>query len=333
MRIGLDIGGTKVAAVLLDDSGRVLAESWHEHHARGVEAVAAELVATAVRLTDSPEIHAIGVSVSGLVSRAGDVTGGASLEVFGDLAGAISERLGNPVRVFNDGEATLRSVVAAHREQSGDDVPDAVLLTVGTGIGGAILSDGRPVRGNTGLATELGHLPVQPPTAERCVCGSSGCLEQYAGGKGVADQARVAIRVGRASTALRERDEAAPGGITTRDVVALAQAGDASALALLEQAAVSIATAIRALCVTIEPGIVFLGGTVAHGASDILPDRIRHHLTQLWPFADLTTPPPVQLDAIGPYAGAIGAALLTRDLDHTTTDDASVDFCTGRHRP
>lgn len=325
MRIGLDIGGTKVAAVLLDDGGRVLADTWYEHEARGTDSVAAELATAALSLFDEgAEIDAIGVSVSGLVARDGAVTRGASLDIAGDLAGAIADQIGYPVRVFNDGEATLRSVVAAHRSETGGDVRDALLLTVGTGIGGAILSDGRPLRGDTGLATELGHLPVQPPSGERCVCGSSGCLEQYAGGRGIAEQAGIAIRDGRASAALRERDASTPGGITTKHIVQAARAGDESALDLLERAAGSIAQAIRAVCVTVEPSIVFLGGTVAHAASDILPDRIRRHLAEHWAFGELTVPPPVQLDAIGPFAAAVGAALLTLDLDRTPTGDLPV---------
>lgn len=313
MRIGLDIGGTKVAAALLDDSGHVLTRTWHDHAARGLENVAAELAATADRLEGRSENSPIGVSVSGLVRHDGFVTGGASLELVGDLAGAISGRLpGHPVRVFNDAEATLRSVLTAYEAEHGERVRDAVLLTIGTGIGGAIVAGGRPVRGQSGLATELGHLPVMPPSEDLCVCGSSGCFEQYAGGKGIAALADKAVLEGRASDALRRA--AAGGTLTTKDVVTAARAGDTTARDLLEQAAVCCAQAIRALCVTVEPRVVFLGGSIAHGAADLLSSRIEHHLRRWWPFAALTDPPSVRLDSIGPYAAALGAAMLTQDL-------------------
>jgi len=315
MSIGLDIGGTKVASALLGDAGDVLSTTWHEHAARGIDDVAAELAATVHRLPDRPEARSIGVSVSGLVRRDGVVTGGATLDLHGDLAGALRQRLERPVHVFNDADATLRSVLDAHHAETGERVRDAVLLTIGTGIGGAVLSDGRPVRGPSGLASELGHLPVHTPSTELCVCGSSGCLEQYAGGLGIATLARRAVREGRASAHLHEVDASSAGGITAKDVVAATRAGDPSATALLDQAAASCAQAIRALCVTIEPAIVFLGGSVAHGAADFLPSRIEHHLRAHWPFARLTAPPPVQLDSIGPHAAAIGAALLLRDLE------------------
>ncbi|GAB3601674.1 ROK family protein [Microbacterium tumbae] len=302
--IGLDIGGTKIAAVLLDDTGTVRERSWHEHSARGVERLADELSATALALlerADGASVPAVGVSVSGLVARDGNVTGGASLEIFGDLAGAVAQRLSLPAQIINDGEATLRAVVAAYREDTGANVDDAVLLTLGTGVGGAIISAGRAIRGITGLATELGHLPVRQPSDRRCVCGSSGCLEQFAGGKGIAERAMLASPAGTARK------------ITARDVIEAAHAGDASALALLDDAATAVADAIRALCVTIEPRVVFLSGTIAHASADLLIDRIREHIARHWSFAGLTEPPPVQLDAVGPFAAAIGAALSAQD--------------------
>lgn len=319
MRIGLDIGGTKVAAVLLDDQERLRAQSWHDHQARGLDAVADALAATADAVSEGQTVQSVGVSVSGLVRRDdGVLTGGASLEVYGDLAQAIADRLGRPVHVFNDAEATLRSVVAAHRATTGDDAPDSVLLVLGTGVGGAIISDGRPIRGASGLATELGHLPIGPTSEHLCVCGSSGCLEQFAGGKGIGERARLAIVEGRASDALRDAHERATDSITAKEVVDAAREGDDSALALVDDAACAIARAIRALCVTVEPTRIFLGGTIAHAASDLLLPRIQRHLEAWWPFASLTSPPLVQLDEIGPYAAAIGAAQLSGDADHTT---------------
>ncbi|MGB4137408.1 MAG: ROK family protein [Microbacterium sp.] len=313
MRIGLDIGGTKIAAALVDDAGTVVAQSWHEHSARGISAVADALVRTVRALPEAPSPLAVGVSVSGLVARDGIVTGGASLELRGDLAAEMRPLLPHPVRVFNDAEATFRSVREDWSAQTGETVQDAVLLTIGTGIGGALVVDGHPVRGASGLAGELGHVPVMPPSDRLCVCGSSGCLEQYAGGKGIADQARLLIEQGTASDGLAALGRDGDGEVTAKDVVAAARRGDASSRELLDQAARCCAQALRAICVTVEPTLVLLGGSVAHGASDLLPARIRQHLHAHWPFAGLTAPPPVHLDAIGPYAAAIGAAKLAAE--------------------
>ena len=308
MRIGLDIGGSKVAAVALDDRGRVVAEDWREHRALGNVAVAAELAAAARRLADTALVGAIGpvgVSVSGLVRRDGTVTSGASLRIAGDLGAEVTASLGTPTSVVNDGDATLRSVLDHHRFETGEVVTDALLLTLGTGVGAAMVADGREVRGTTGLAGEIGHLPVLPPSDDRCVCGGSGCLEQVAGGKGIAVLAARAVAAGWSPSILVD---GAP--LTARAVVSAALDGDATALALLDQAAAACAQAIRSVCVTVEPAVVFLGGSIAHGAADWLPARIEHHLHEQWSFAGLTTPPPVRLDAIGPFAAAIGAALL-----------------------
>lgn len=307
MHIGLDIGGSKVAAVAVDAAGRVVAEDWQAHHAQGNAAVAAELVAAVARLAGSGPIDSVGVSVSGLVRRDGTITSGASLRIVGDLGSDLATSLGTTVRVVNDGDATLRSVLDRHETETGERVRDAVLLTLGTGVGGAMVADGRVVDGVTGLAGELGHLPVLPPTDARCVCGGSGCLEQVAGGKGIGVLAAQAVEAGWAPGHGVAADPSA------KDVVEAALRGDPVATELLDQAAAACAQAIRAICVTIEPAVVFLGGSIAHGAAELLPARIEHHLHRHWSFAGLTTPPPVRLDAIGPFAAAIGAALLAGD--------------------
>lgn len=307
MNIGLDIGGSKVAAVVLDADGQVVAEDWRAHSARGNAEVVSELLAAARRIAGVEPLDAVGVSVSGLVRRDGMVTSGASLQIAGDLGSELAAPLCTTVRVVNDGDATLRSVLARHEAESGARVDDAVLLTLGTGVGGAMVADGRIVSGLTGLAGELGHLPVLPPNDARCVCGSSGCLEQYAGGKGISVLAEQAVLAGWAPP------DTAGSAPSAKDVVTAALLGDPIATGLLDQAAVACARAIRAICVTVEPAVVFLGGSIAHGAAELLPARIEHHLLRHWSFTGLTTPPPVRLDAIGPFAAAIGAALLASD--------------------
>lgn len=317
MYIGLDIGGSKVAAVALDARGQVVAEDWRAHRARGNAEVVSELLAAARRLTDTGPFDSVGVSVSGLVRRDGTITSGASLRIAGDLGAELAGPLRTDVRVVNDGDATLRSVLDRHEAETGERVADAVLLTLGTGVGGAMLADGRVVSGMTGLAGELGHLPVFPPTEARCVCGGSGCLEQYAGGMGIGVLAAQAVEAG------WKPSHDVPSTPTAKHVVEAALRGDPVATGLLDQAAVACAQAVRAICVTIEPAVVFLGGSIAHGAAELLPARIEHHLHRHWSFAGLTTPPPVRLDAIGPFAAAIGAALLARQGRPSTTTSAA----------
>lgn len=310
MRIGLDIGGTKIASVLLDERGDVVARAWTPHSARGIEAVARALADAAGSLGLAPGSAAIGVSVSGLVRRDGYVTGGASLEVRGDLQAAVRRAAGSDVLVVNDAQATLQAVLRQAEEESGSPIRDAALLTIGTGVGGAIVTDGRLLRGPSGLATELGHLPVMPPNDQLCVCGSSGCLEQYAGGHGIGVLARRSLASPEATGLLRAVARDAPGGITAEGVAAAARLGDAGALALLDQAASACSAALRAICVSVEPEQVFLGGSVVHGAQDLLLPRIEHHMNRLWPFAEIVSPPRVRVDSVGPYAAAIGAGLL-----------------------
>lgn len=318
MRIGLDIGGTKIASVLMGPRGDVLRRTWAPHAARGIEAVSQQLAEAAAAFGADGEGATVGVSVSGLIRRDGFVTGGASLEIHGDLADAIGRLTGSDVVVVNDAQATMLAVLR-RAEEGGRPIRDAVMLTVGTGIGGAIMTEGRLVRGPSGLATELGHLPVLPPNDRLCVCGSSGCLEQYAGGHGIGVLARRALAAPDATDILRDVASGFRDGLTAEGVAIAARRGDATALALFDQAAFACSAALRAVCVSVEPEQVFLSGSVVHGAKDLLLPRIEHHLSGLWPFAGLVSPPRVRVDAVGPYAAAIGAALLSDRPPHPPT--------------
>jgi glucokinase len=287
--IGLDLGGTKLAAVVLDDAGRVLRRSWTEHQANGYEAVL-DTITTAVGDCERVvgRAVAVGVAVAGLLDRdrsrvtAALNLGFADRPLRDDLAG----RLGRPVTLENDANA---AALAEHLLGAGAGARSLVLLTLGTGIGGGIVVDGELVRGGRGAAAELGHLPIRPG-GDPCGCGGAGCLEVYVSG-----------------TAL---SRLAGGTRTSRHVVAAADRGDRTAVRLLADAGRCLGDGIAMLIPTLDPDVVVLGGGLAHAAAPHLLPPLRERLNATRPFPAQTPGPDVRLSTCGPESGALGAAHL-----------------------
>jgi glucokinase len=144
------------------------------------------------------------------------------------------------------------------------------------------------------------------------VCGGSGCLEQYASGRGLVERAQELACSDITTWAGRPFDR-----IEAIHVVDAARAGVASAVGLIDDAARAVGQAVVALAVTTEPDRVYLGGTLAHRAADLLLPRIRSELETRWPLRDVVPIVPVVLDDVGPYAAAVGAALLAGDRSDT----------------
>jgi glucokinase len=211
----------------------------------------------------------------------------------------LSRRLGLPVWVDNDGNATAR---AEYRAGAAGGWKSLVLFTLGTGVGGGIVIGGQPLVGAFGVAGELGHMTVDEGGAV-CVCGGRGCLELVASAPGIA-------RAGRAAT--------------SAEVVAAARAGDAVAAAALEAAGRALGRAAAQLVPIVDPDMVLLGGSVAHAGSDYLLPAARAVLEDQRPLAAVLRPPPVGLGRLGPEAGALGAADLAREALLASPVDAPI---------
>ncbi len=308
MYLGLDIGGTKIAGVLIEANGAVRGRNWTAHSARGAEPVSAALVAAARDLLAQTGVAGsevvLGVSVAGLVGQSGLVTHAASLLIYhDDLAARLTAELGCPATVVNDADATLLAAAAGDPD---GPVDDAVLLALGTGVGGAVLSGGRLIQGPTGYATELGHLPVVDPLDYPCVCGSSGCLEQLASGRGLGERVRASAQ----AATVADFAGITVDRLTSIHVITAARAGVAPAVRLVQDAAQAIGHALALLTVTVEPTVLYLGGSLAHAAGDLLIPDITTRLLRQLPFAAVRRPPRIRLDDVGPTAAALGAARL-----------------------
>lgn len=292
--IGVDLGGTNLRAASVDKHGKMLNKmSGSTDLAAGRDAVIGDMVEAIQKLkaeAGSLRLAGVGIGIPGFIlMEEGIVVGSNNLPQFEGfpVRDEIERRLGTQVILENDANA------AALGEKwigAGKDVKDLVLLTLGTGIGGGIISGGVLQRGRHGFAGEVGHMTVDRD-GERCVCGRRGCWELVASGSALS---RMAGRAG-------------------EDVTAAARAGDPQALDVLDRFAGAVASGLSNLIVTLDPAVVVLGGGVLDPPKPLL-GLIRTRLSRSLGDAGSHRPrPDIRAAELGRRAGAIGAALLARD--------------------
>ncbi|MGY6500243.1 MAG: ROK family protein [Acidimicrobiales bacterium] len=307
-RFGLDIGGTKIAGVVVDDpSGTVTAVDRVETPATGADLVAAMhgLIGSLADRSGTDPLS-VGVGIAGLIDADGVMRYGPNLPgvIDLDVAGELSPLTGTPVLVDND--ATC-GALAEHAVGAARGIDQAVVVALGTGIGGGVVLDGRLRRGAHRMAGEIGHLLVDP-AGPLCGCGQRGCWEQFASGNALGRQARDAARAGRADALV-----AAVGGriddVAGEHVAAAAADGDPGALQVLDGFARWVAVGLSGLVNILDPEIIVIGGGLVE-MGDLLLDPVRHHLDGLCVGAGHRPVVPVVPAVLGEHAAAIGAALL-----------------------
>ncbi|MDX3611304.1 ROK family protein [Streptomyces europaeiscabiei] len=285
--MGVDLGGTKISTVAVTSDGSVQRPHSDTHQARG-EIEVLELVTTAVsRYVADQTVTAVGLAVAAWLSAdRSTVTFAVNLGLTAvRLGDALSARLGVPVVVENDGNAAAVGE-ATFGAARGSRL--SVMLTVGTGVGGGVVFDGRVLAGGHGLAGELGHmsLDAQGPA---CPCGGHGCVESYACGPSIARAAGTA---------------------DAREAVVAAKRGDSAALDALESAGTALGRGAARLTAVLDPDVVVIGGGVSMGAGDLLLRPIRRTLHSERSLSRVIAPPKVCLAVCGSNAGALGAAAI-----------------------
>ena len=319
--IGVDIGGTKVAAALvrgrlpapgarsrsevetpeiLDRFTTLTDAGSAEACLRGIEAGIADLE------HGSGRVDGIGVGVASMVDFAGGrVVESVNLPLTDvPLRDHLERRFGVPVVIDNDATAAC---IGEHVYGAGVGVRDMLMLTLGTGVGGGIISGGRPLRGASGAAAEIGHIIIDV-NGPKCPanCPNHGCLEAYVAGPAMGAAARVAAE--REPDSALGRALAAGRTVDSRLLTRLAQEGDAGAVAVLERAGEYLGAGLVTLSNIFDPELIVIGGGAA-AAGELLFAPARRVLAAraLPPARDRVRIVPA---ALGPDAGFIGAAAL-----------------------
>jgi len=310
LTIGVDIGGTKVLGGLVTPDGEVLTTSRRPTPSTDVRRIAEVITEVVLELAEGRDVEAVGVGAAGWIDAARSTVLFAPNLAWRDepLRQRIEESVRLPVVVENDANA---AAWAEYRFGAARGEPNVVLVTLGTGIGGGIVLDGRLYRGAFGMAAEFGHVRVVPG-GRPCGCGDTGCWEMYASGKALAREARtLAEREPGAATALLGRVGGDPAAITGPAVTEAAGAGDPIAVEAFAIVGHWLGQGLADIASAWDPGRIVLGGGVAE-AGDLLeaPTRSAYRAALvsrgILPVAD------IHIAVLGNTAGLVGAADLAR---------------------
>ncbi|MDQ1287406.1 MAG: glucokinase [Actinomycetota bacterium] len=310
LTIGVDVGGTKIAAGVVDPAGTVIDEVRVSTPATTAEAVETGIVTAVEQLAGKHTVEAVGIAIAGFVDESR-----ATLRFAPNLP--MEER---PLQELLARATGLRSVVendanaaawGEFRFGGGRGSKDMVLLTVGTGLGGGIVLDDRLLRGAFGSAGEVGHVRMVPDGLA-CGCGNRGCWEQYSSGSALIREARALAR-SRPERAARLLDlaEGDAEAISGRMVTQAAAEGDPTALGLLAEVGRWLGEGIADLADILDPAAVVVGGGVSE-AGDLLLQPAREAYEALLSAGGHRPHLKIVAAELGNAAGLVGAADLAR---------------------
>jgi glucokinase len=306
--IGIDIGGTKIAGALVSELGEIIAEDRVPTQAGDSNAIVDAVVAMIEKLGNGQDVAAAGVAAPGFIDAAQSTvyyTPNISWR-HEPLRQRLMERLDLDITIDNDANA---AGWAEFRFGAGRLVSDMTMLTIGTGVGGAIVTQDRLFRGGFGTGAELGHMRMVPDGLP-CGCGSKGCIEQYGSGRALLRMANAIADVGGIGlglAAVRERK----GTLEGPDVAELIADSDPGALQALRELGGWLGQACASLSAVLDPQLFVLGGGVAV-AGDLLLDPIREAFLSHLPARGYHPEPEFVIAELVNDAGVVGAADLAR---------------------
>jgi glucokinase len=310
--IGVDIGGTKIAAGVVDEDGTILAQTRRATEPDDAESIDRAVADVYAELSQSYEVGAIGVAAAGFVNSERSTVLFAPNIAWRDypLRDRVRALLADDVRVVVENDANAAGW-AEFRFGAGRAVDDMLMLTVGTGLGGALIVGGKLVRGAWGVAAEVGHMRVVPG-GHYCGCGHEGCWEQYASGSALVRDAQAAIVVDpeRGATLLQLAG-GDPHALSGPQVTQAAQDGDPLAVDLLAQLGRWIGEGSASVAALLDPALVVIGGGVG-AAGELLLDPARKAFSDQLSARGHRPEAKIMLASMGNEAGIVGAADLAR---------------------
>ena len=310
LTIGVDVGGTKVAAGVVDEDGTILARTRRPTPSSSPGDVEETIAALVKELRADHDVEAVGIGAAGFIDADRSRVLFAPNLAWRDepLRDEVSKRIGLPVVVENDANA---AAWAEHRFGAGRGSADLVCVTVGTGIGGGLVLGGALYRGRYGIGAEFGHMQVIPD-GRRCGCGQRGCWEQYCSGRALLHEAREIADVQPAYGArLLELGQGRPEGIEAPEVTTAAREGDPAALACFAEVGGWLGQGLADLAALLDPEAFVVGGGVAD-AGDLLLDPARETFARKLTGTGHRPRAEIRLAELGNEAGLVGAADLAR---------------------
>jgi len=293
--VGIDVGGTTIKGVRLDDAGAIVDAVDNPTTPDDPDTLVATIISQAAQLGVGPRVP-LGVAVAGFVDP------GRRIVQFSPniswrhraLADELSEKIGVGVVLDNDANAAC---YGEYWQGAGRGATNVAMFTLGTGVGGAVMESGRLLVGASGVAGELGHIPINAEGGV-CGCGLVGCLETVASGTAIVQRARQISGIVDA---------------TPDEVEALLAADSALREGIFADVSEAVARAIVVVRAVTNPDTVVIGGGVTERAGSFFIEMISQRVTEYLRGASLSAAPKVVAASLGNRAGGIGAALLAKD--------------------
>ena len=272
---GVDLGGTTVKLAFFDTDGSML-HKWEipTNTAEGGKYILPD-IANAVlgylkeQNIPHDQIIGIGIGVPGPVDAQGNVNRCINLGwgVF-NVQKELEALTGFPVKAANDANV---AALGECWQGAGKGSDNAVMLTLGTGVGGAVILDGKILHGTRGAAGEVGHMVMDPEEKDLCNCGKYGCAEQYCSASGIVRVARKYLKLSFEPSVLRQIEP-----LTSKAVFEAAQAGDASAIAIMEKVYEYLGQLAANICAVVNPDTVIIGGGVSKAGFELVSSVERY---------------------------------------------------------
>ncbi|MCH4164638.1 MAG: ROK family glucokinase [Lentilactobacillus diolivorans] len=310
--IGIDLGGTTTKFAFIDKDGNILTK-WHiktdiSDHGSHIVPNMIKSISDQMRKEDynSQDFYGIGMGTPGAVDRdKGTVIGAFNLgwDTLQPVGATLSENLNLPTMIDNDANC---AAMGEYWKGAGDKADDVVFVTLGTGVGGGVVTNGHLVHGINGGAGEIGHITVHR-NGFLCTCGKRGCLEQYASATGVV---KVAKEIAKKFTGKSRIKELIAGDeeLTSKMVFFLADNGDILANQIVDRVCSYLGLALSHVGNTLNPENIIIGGGVSNAGNTLLQPTTRYFQENAFPSVRDSTR--LKLAQLGNDAGVIGAASL-----------------------